>query len=79
MTILSTDGADIYYELHGDGPPLVFIHGASGTHMSWWQQVAELRYHYSCLIYDLRVSVDRGRRRPTTSATDTSCCAISSI
>ena len=61
MTILSTDGADIYYELHGDGPPLVFIHGASGTHMSWWQQVAELRHHYSCLIYDLR---GFGRSRP---------------
>ena len=34
MTILNTDGADIYYELHGDGPPLIFIHAASGTHMS---------------------------------------------
>lgn len=62
MTILGTDGTDIYYELHGDGPPLVFIHGASGTHLSWWQQVAELRHHYSCLIYDLR---GFGRSRPT--------------
>jgi pimeloyl-ACP methyl ester carboxylesterase len=54
MSMLVTDDAELYYELHGDGPPLVFIHGASGTHLSWWQQVAELRYHYSCLIYDLR-------------------------
>jgi pimeloyl-ACP methyl ester carboxylesterase len=61
MTILSTDDADLYYELHGEGPPLVLIHGASGTHLSWWQQVAELRYHYSCLIYDLR---GYGRSRP---------------
>lgn len=61
MTILSIDETDLYYELHGEGPPLVFIHGASGTHLSWWQQVAELRYYYSCLIYDLR---GYGRSRP---------------
>lgn len=64
MTILSVEGADLYYELHGEGPPLVLIHGASGTHLSWWQQVAELRYRYSCLIYDLR---GYGRSRPTGS------------
>lgn len=62
MTILGVEGADLYYELHGEGPPLVLIHGASGTHLSWWQQVAELRYRYSCLIYDLR---GYGRSRPT--------------
>lgn len=64
MTTLAVDGAELYYELHGDGPPLVLIHGASGTHLSWWQQVAELRHHYSCLIYDLR---GYGRSRPTGS------------
>lgn len=62
MTMLAADGAELYYELHGEGPPLVLIHGASGTHLSWWQQVAELRYKYSCLIYDLR---GYGRSRPT--------------
>jgi 3-oxoadipate enol-lactonase len=54
MTMLHTDDAEIYYELHGDGPAVVFIHGASGTHLSWWQQVAEMRHRHSCLIYDLR-------------------------
>lgn len=62
MSLLQVDGAELYYELHGEGPPLVLIHGASGTHLSWWQQVAELRYHFSCLIYDLR---GYGRSRPT--------------
>jgi pimeloyl-ACP methyl ester carboxylesterase len=62
MTTLAVEGAELYYELHGDGPPLVLIHGASGTHLSWWQQVAELRYRFSCLIYDLR---GYGRSRPT--------------
>lgn len=62
MSFLNTDGVELYYELHGEGPLLVFIHGASGTHLSWWQQVAELRYHFSCLLYDLR---GYGRSRPT--------------
>jgi pimeloyl-ACP methyl ester carboxylesterase len=62
VSILSLDDAELYFELHGEGPPLVLIHGASGTHLSWWQQVAELRYRFSCLIYDLR---GYGRSRAT--------------
>ena len=45
MSILKLNGVELYYELHGEGPPVVFIHGASGTHLTWWQQVAELRHH----------------------------------
>jgi len=64
MSLLKLDGVDLYYELHGEGPPVAFIHGASGTHLSWWQQIAELRHHFSCLIYDQR---GYGRSRPTGS------------
>lgn len=62
MSYLKLDDVEIYYELHGDGPPLVFIHGASGTHLTWWQQVAELRHNYSCLIFDQR---GFGNSKPT--------------
>lgn len=62
MSFLKLDGVDLYYELHGEGPPVVFIHGASGTHLTWWQQIAQLRHHFSCLIYDQR---GYGRSRPT--------------
>jgi pimeloyl-ACP methyl ester carboxylesterase len=58
-------GMQVHYRIEGldsDTVPLVLIHGASGTHLSWWQQVAELRYRHSCLIYDLR---GYGRSRPT--------------
>lgn len=54
MSFARFDDVDLYYEVHGNGPPLVFIHGASGTHLAWWQQVAELRHRWTCLIYDLR-------------------------
>jgi 3-oxoadipate enol-lactonase len=44
----------LYYEVHGDGPPLVFAHGAGGTHMSWWQQVPVLSQKYKCITIDHR-------------------------
>ena len=62
MSFLKLQDVDLYYELHGEGAPVVFIHGASGTHLSWWQQIAQLRHHFSCLIYDQR---GYGRSRPT--------------
>ena len=61
MSMLKLDDVDLYYELHGEGPVVVFIHGASGTHLSWWQQIADMRHHFSCLIYDQR---GYGRSRP---------------
>jgi len=61
MSFLKCNGVDLYYELHGEGPAVVFIHGASGTHLSWWQQIADLRHKFSCLIYDQR---GYGRSRP---------------
>ena len=54
MTLLKSGEVELYYELHGEGPPVVFIHGASGTHLSWWQQIARLRHDFTCLIYDQR-------------------------
>jgi 3-oxoadipate enol-lactonase len=34
-------GARVYYEVAGDGPAVVFLHGLGGNHLSWWQQVPE--------------------------------------
>ena len=45
---------DMYYEVHGEGPPVVFAHGAGGTHLSWWQQVPELSRHFQCITFDHR-------------------------
>ena len=44
----------LYYEVHGDGPAVVFAHGAGGTHMSWWQQVPALSRHFRCITFDHR-------------------------
>ena len=48
------DNFDMYFEEHGDGPPLVLAHGAGGTHISWWQQVPVLSQKYKCITIDHR-------------------------
>jgi pimeloyl-ACP methyl ester carboxylesterase len=44
--------AHIYYESHGEGPWLVFAHGAGGNHLSWWRQVPHFASRHRCLVYD---------------------------
>ena len=48
------DGVELYYEVHGDGPPVVFAHGAGGTHLSWWQQIPAMAAHFRCVTFDQR-------------------------
>jgi pimeloyl-ACP methyl ester carboxylesterase len=31
MSTVETNDIETYYEQHGDGPPVVFVHGASST------------------------------------------------
>jgi 3-oxoadipate enol-lactonase len=63
MPFIEANGANIYYESHGDGPAIVFAHGAGGNHLSWWQQVPYFRERYRCITFDHRGfgrSVDPG-------------------
>ena len=48
------DGAKIYYETHGAGPGVVFVHGSGGHHAAWWQQVPHFRSRYTVVTLDLR-------------------------
>jgi 3-oxoadipate enol-lactonase len=52
MPLLNIHGANLYYEQHGEGPPLVFAHGVGGNHLSWWQQVPHFRERYTCITFD---------------------------
>jgi pimeloyl-ACP methyl ester carboxylesterase len=45
---------EIYYETYGEGPALIFAHGAGGNHASWWQQVPEFRKRWRTLTFDHR-------------------------
>ncbi|MFJ6080600.1 alpha/beta fold hydrolase [Streptomyces sp. NPDC092369] len=54
MPIADSDGTSIYYERHGSGPAILFVHGSGGHHAAWWQQVAALREEFTIVTVDLR-------------------------
>ncbi|MEV2213253.1 alpha/beta hydrolase [Streptomyces sp. NPDC050997] len=54
MPIADSDGTAIYYERHGSGPAILFVHGSGGHHAAWWQQVAALRDEFTVVTVDLR-------------------------
>ncbi len=54
MPYAHVNGADIWYSRHGRGQDVVFIHGAGGNHLVWYQQVAAFAPHFRCLVYDAR-------------------------
>jgi len=54
MPTIEINGASIYHEEQGKGFPVIFVHGAGGNHMSWWQQVPEFSRHYRTVTYDQR-------------------------
>ncbi|MEU6372797.1 alpha/beta hydrolase [Streptomyces sp. NPDC046909] len=54
MPIADSDGTSIYYERHGSGPAILFVHGSGGHHAAWWQQVAALRNEFTVVTIDLR-------------------------
>lgn len=42
---------NLYYEVSGSGPALLFAHGLGGNHLSWWQQVAHFAPRYTCVAF----------------------------
>jgi pimeloyl-ACP methyl ester carboxylesterase len=54
MPFADSQGVRIYYEVHGDGPAVVLVHGSGGHHAAWWQQVPHFAANYSVVTLDLR-------------------------
>jgi len=54
MPAVSTNGIELYYESHGEGPALVFAHGVGGNHASWYQQVPFFSRWYRVITFDHR-------------------------
>ncbi len=54
MPFADVNGIRLFYESHGDGPAVVFAHGAGGNHLSWWQQIPYFRERYRCITFDHR-------------------------
>jgi 3-oxoadipate enol-lactonase len=55
MPTFERDGLRLAYAVEGEGPPLVFVHGATGTARYEWSGLAGvLADRYRCLLPDLR-------------------------
>jgi pimeloyl-ACP methyl ester carboxylesterase len=47
-------GVRIYYEVAGEGRPIVFIHGGNGNTLSWIHQIPFFSKTHRCIAIDLR-------------------------
>ncbi|MGD9943715.1 MAG: alpha/beta fold hydrolase [Burkholderiaceae bacterium] len=54
MPYADSSGIRIYYETHGQGLPVVFVHGGGGNSLSWFQQVPHFAKRYRTITVDLR-------------------------
>jgi len=54
MPTIQCHGADLYYEDHGDGEPIVFLHGATAGLRYFEPQLASLSNEYRILAVDFR-------------------------
>ncbi len=54
MPKINRDGVEIYYEVHGSGPPLLLTHGYSSTSEMWNGQIAALSKHHKLVLWDMR-------------------------
>ena len=55
MSTYQRDGLELHYEVRGAGPPVLCVHGATGTGSYEWSKVADaLKDRYRFIIPDLR-------------------------
>lgn len=54
MALAELNGNKLYYEVHGQGEPVVLAHGMGGNHATWFQQVDVLARGYRVITFDHR-------------------------
>lgn len=54
MPTVKTGGINTFYEINGDGYPIVFIHGGWVSHQMWKPQVDYFSAKYKVITYDIR-------------------------
>lgn len=52
MEVVRAKGLEIAYERVGEGPPLVFVHGAGDDARIWWPQLAALADEFTVVAWD---------------------------
>jgi pimeloyl-ACP methyl ester carboxylesterase len=54
MPVLSHDGADLFYQVEGTGPPLLLIMGLGYPSDMWWRVLPWLTPHFTTVRFDNR-------------------------
>lgn len=54
MPQMMSNGIQLYYEIQGQGPPLLFIHGLGSSTRDWEAQVGPFAADYQVITFDLR-------------------------
>jgi len=53
-SLVDVNGAKIYYETFGEGPPLLLIHGGAATIESWFCQIPALAENFKLIVPEAR-------------------------
>lgn len=64
MAYATSNGTDIYYEVHGTGSPIVLSAGMGGSGAFWTPQLAALAQRHQVVIYDHVGTGRSGRDSP---------------
>jgi len=54
MPFVDSGGRRIYYERQGEGPAVLFLHGAGSNAATWWQQLPAFGARHTCITMDIR-------------------------
>jgi 3-oxoadipate enol-lactonase len=54
MPFIESRGRRVYYERHGHGPAVLFLHGAGSNAATWWQQLPAFSQRHTCITMDIR-------------------------
>ncbi len=54
MPLIQTENISTYYEIAGEGEPLIFIHGLGSSAADWAWQTAFFSEHFQTIAYDVR-------------------------
>lgn len=54
MPTASSNGINLFYEVTGQGPAIVFLHEFAGDHRNWAHQVRLLSQRFRCITFNAR-------------------------
>jgi len=54
VPFVDVEDARLFYEIKGQGYPLVLLHGAWASHRWWRWQIPDLSQHYKVIAFDVR-------------------------